>query len=194
MDIEKTTRGQLITALSLEFDCFEEVTIEHFAFRRHRVRADVVAFPRDSRFSQYALAFECKIPTENWQDKHWAYAVRQASDYNFGRVVKDKRFQHLEGRRIAGSFLFPSPAMSMVNGDANDAATFGIMLLALHFRVGRAFWEPRNKGKRFVVAFGSNEIWRSDTGYTFVADGLIKGKRTIGSQKIDVIQELDGIG
>jgi hypothetical protein len=194
VDVEKATRVELITALSSEFDCFEEVNIEHFAFSRHRVRADVVAFPRDVRFAEYALAFECKIPKESWQDKHWAYAARQASDYNFGRIVRDRRFQQFENRRIAASFLFPSPRMSMVTGDANDASTFGIMLLALHFRVGRAFWEQRKNGKRFVVAFGPNEIWRSDTGYAHVADGLIKGKRTLGSQKIDVIQELDGIG
>ncbi len=41
---------------------------------------------------------------------------------------------------------------------------------------------------------GPNDVWRSDVGYTGQAEGLIKGKRTVGSQRVDILRELDGIG
>lgn len=195
MDIEQARREELKNILSGHFACHEEVRLRHALFRTCRIRADIVAIPLDPKLAGYALAFEVKEPTSpNWQTKHWIHAMRQASDYLYAEIEPQPGIPGGVGRRIAASFLYPSPPISGIFSlDSCDEPLAGALLLALHFRVGHAHYD-RKKGDRFVLSFGPNEVWRSDIGFSAVAIGLLTGKRTVGSQRIDVLRSLKGYG
>ena len=194
MDVEKQRRSELIRALDPDFVCFEEVRLQHLTFPRLTVRADIVAIPIAPQFQGYALAFEVKDPSEQWQYKNWSKTIRQASDYVYGKILPDPRLNEHVGRRISCSFVYPSPEYIRTMPTEEDSIIVGIFHLAIHFRVGRAFIDTSRREKRFCLTMGPNDVWRSDVGYTGQAEGLIKGKRTVGSQRVDILRELDGIG
>lgn len=208
MDVEKERRAELVAALGEQFICFEEVALRHPLFSKHRVRADIVAIPLDKRLENYALAFEVKEPKHGYMNyASWSQAMRQAADYVYAKIEGRPNRPDLTpfiGRRISGAFLFPSPAWNPAGHVASlddpfvrpgdEKIVTGAMHLALHLRVGRGFWEKRSAGRRFVLSFGPNEVWRSDSGFMEASIGLITGKRTLGSQKLDVMAELDGLG
>lgn len=203
MDIEKARRAELMAALGDQFVCFEEVTLTHAMFTRHKVRADVVAIPLDERLAGYAFAFEVKEPTQAWNYAAWSGAIRQASDYVYAKIDPVAPAVQFAGRRIAGAFMFPSPPYNP-HGMPMEPTPFvrpgeeqmvsGQFHLALHFRVGRAFWETTRRGPRFNLSFGPNPVWDSERGLWHHGVNLIAGKRTLGSGKIDVKAELDGWG
>lgn len=194
MDVEKERRNELIRALSADFVCFEEVRLQHFTFPRISVRADIVAVPLTPEYRGYAFAFEVKQPSERWQYKDWSKTIRQASDYVYGKILPDPRLSGHVGRRIACSFVYPAPEYIRSKPTEEDSIIVGIFHLAIHFRVGRAFTDNSRRTTRFCLTMGPNEVWRSDVGYTGQAPGLIKGLRTVGSQRVDVLRELDGMG
>lgn len=206
MDIEKARRAELIDALGDHFICFEEVKLRHALMSKHCVRADVVAIPIEETFWGFAIAFEVKEPSYKRRNAaQWIQSLRQASDYVYASIEPEKRNDNLAGhigRRIAGAFVFPAPAFGgreIVTPEtelAQDERVFmaGAMQLGLHFRIGGAGWEQTGIGPRFRLMFGLNEVWRSDCGFCHSGPGLLSGKRTLGSQKVDVMTELDGIG
>jgi hypothetical protein len=200
MDVERERRQELMAALGEGFEFFEEATLRHATFTGRKVRADIVAVPRDNRLSGYAFAFEVKEP----KDGHyafWSRTVRQAADYVYASVEASGSAGRYAGRRIAGAFVFPAPPYDPtgLKGIASpfvrrgeEAMVSGIFHLALHFRVGRAFWqEPK---RRFCLSFGPNTVWESDCGFRIQGFGLITGERSLGSRRIDVRTELDGWG
>jgi hypothetical protein len=152
-----------------------------------------------------AIGFEVKLPdAEKWNFATWAKAMQQAADYVYATIEPQKggppELRQFVGRRIAAAFIFPSPACYPRGGrrgaefvrDGDEQLIAGALQLALHFRVGHAGWQQTGIGPRLVISFGPNEVWRNDVG--FCGTGLLAGKRTIGSQKIDVFAELDGVG
>jgi hypothetical protein len=203
MDVEKENRCNLISALGDEFECYEEVPVEHVIFKHRAVRPDIVAVPRDLRLSRYALAFEVKRPNTTWNYADWSQAIRQASDYVYGRIGPKAPCADLVGRRIAAVFMFPCPPVDpegrlldkgpFVRPDCSVVVT-GVFHLALHFRIGRALWRTTRHGQEFSLCFGPNEVWNSRKGFKNQGINLLTGSRTIGSQRMDVAAELDGIG
>ncbi|RWP46877.1 hypothetical protein [Mesorhizobium sp.] len=203
MDIEKERRADLIAGLGEQFRCFEEVTLTHATFTRRKIRADVIAIPVDDRLADYALAFEVKEPSQAWNYSDWSHAIRQASDYVYGKIDPVAPAAKYAGRRIACAFMFPSPpynphglpmAPTPFVRPGLEQMVSGQFHLALHFRVGRAFWETSKLGRRFALSFGPNPLWDSEHGFLDRGLSLIAGKRTLGSGKIDVKAELDGWG
>jgi len=202
MDVEKKHRAELIRALDSHFVCFEEVKLRHALMTKHCIRADVIAIPTDQKFWGFAIAFEVKEPTSKYRNAaDWIQTLRQASDYVYASIEPEKRDDNLAsyvGRRVAAAFVFPAPKYALVGtehekpGDARFLA--GAMQLGLHFRVGGADWESTGIGPRFRLMMGPNEVWRSDCGFCHTGPGLLSGKRTLGSRKVDVMAELDGIG
>jgi len=208
MDVEKNRRAELIEVLSGHFICFEEVDLRHALMTKHCIRADVVAIPNEPKFWGFAIAFEVKEPTSKYRNSaDWIQSLRQAADYVYASIEPKNRADNLSshfGRRIAAAFLYPVPSYmpnirEVTQADAelvekDDRFLAGAMQLALHFRVGGASWEQTGIGPRFRLIFGPNEVWRSDCGFCHSGPGLLSGKRTLGSRKVDVMAELDGIG
>lgn len=203
MDVEKEYRAELIGALGSAFECFEEVPLEHPLFRGRKVRADLVAIPVDPRLSGYALAFEVKRPDRTWDYSKWSGAIRQASDYVYGRIAPAGPARAFAGRRIAAAFMFPSPPLN-TEGRLTDTGPFvfpassvmvsGLFHMALHFRVGSAYWETIGRERNFCLTFGPNPVWDTRRGLRTQGINLIAGSRTLGSQRIDWKAELDGLG
>jgi hypothetical protein len=204
MDVEREQRRALIDALGEEFDCFEEVPLRHAIFSKRMVRADLVAVPRDTRLASYAFAFEVKQPDQTWDYSRWSQALRQASDYIYGAITPQGSAAIYAGRRISAAFMYPSPPLDpegrlpdkglYVRPDTSVMVT-GLFHMALHLRVGRAHWETDSKGKRvFALNFGPNPVWCSKKGFRDQGLHLVAGKRTLGSQRIDIRKELDGWG
>lgn len=203
MDVEKEQRAALIAALGNEFDCFEEVALQHALFGRRTVRADIVAVPRDERLASYAFAFEVKQPNTTWDYSAWAHAIRQATDYIYAPILPLGPAAKFAGRRISAAFMFPAPGIDpegrrpdkgpYVRPDTSVMVT-GLFHLALHLRVGRAHWEQDRHGSRFCLSFGPNPVWCSGKGFRDQGLNLVAGKRTLGSQRIDIRKELDGWG
>lgn len=201
MDHEKARRTELILALQDDFDCFEEVTLRHATFTRQFVRADVVGVPRDPRLNGFALAFEVKEPTTEWHYPKWSHAVKQSSDYVYGRIQENSSAATYAGRRISAAFLFPAPpykpeSLTPSNSPfmryGQEALHAGILHLALHFRVGYAYWNSQPKTPRFTLCFGPNRVWEQRFGFTSQGLSLLSGSRPLGSRRIDFKEELDG--
>lgn len=202
MDVEKARRNELMMALGSSFDCFEEVILRHPTFQNHTIRADLVAVPVDSRFNNYALAFEVKNATPDWSAIEWCEAIKQASDYVYATIEPNQAsLEAFSGRRISASFIFPAPpydrfgthsdGRGVIRENEVTVAT-GALHLALHFRVGRAYWWGVSSGQIFSLSLGPNLIWDAKNGFRKAYIGLVTGKRSIGSQMIDVMKELSG--
>jgi len=70
----------------------------------------------------------------------------------------------------------------------------GAFELGVHSRVGKASWETYlgGRARRLDLWLGS-DVWRSDVGFRPNALGVLKGKRPLGSQQVDVLKEFVGI-
>jgi hypothetical protein len=198
MDVEIEKRKELIGYISNSFYCYEEVTLLHSVFTKRKVRCDVLAIPKDSRYAGLTFAFEVKLDVVDRPDEDWRKAIHQAMDYIYA-VVDDGKFSGLNGRRVTSAFIFPGNLQHVLpHQDTAMAVERGIiwggLLVAAHFRVGQATVESfANRSTRFALKFGTNPAWRSDKGFTDQADGLLIGKRQIGSRKVDVWQDLAGM-
>ncbi len=203
MDVELEQRKALIAALGDQFECFEEVPLQHAIFTRRHIRADIIAVPKDERLSSYAFAFEVKLPDRSWDYSRWSNALRQASDYIYGAITPDGPARRYAGRRISAAFMYPSPPLDpegrlpdkgpYVRPDTSVMVT-GVFHMGLHLRVGRAYWEHHKNGQRFRLSLGPNPVWCSQQGFRDQGLNLVAGKRALGSGRIDVSAELDGWG
>ncbi|WP_421951704.1 hypothetical protein [Pelagibacterium sp.] len=203
MDVEKEQRAALVSALGAGFECFEEVPLQHALFTRRTIRADILAVPKDDRLASYAFAFEVKQPDTSWDYSAWAQAIRQATDYVYASIQPSGPAAKYAGRRISAAFKFPAPPVDpegrrvdkgpYVRPDTSVMVT-GVFHLALHLRVGRAYWEDDQHGRRFRLDFGPNPVWCCRRGFRNQGINLVAGKRTLGSQRIEIRNELDGWG
>jgi hypothetical protein len=198
LDIEKPNRAELIKGLSVGFDCFEEVLLDHALFANTRVRADIIAVPKLKELEGFVFAFEVKVPKPNWGYGHWSQHIKQAHDYLYARVA-DPKFPELGGLVVSCAFLYPTPPYNLLERTAIDSPYIekldqvlasGAFHLGLHFRVGRAFWEKNPPFRRLVLAFGPNDVWNGFDGFVPRGKGLLDGKRSVGSRKIDVLSQL----
>lgn len=194
MDIEANHRHELIERLGASFLCFEEVEIEHPLFSGLLLRADVVAIPIEDDLWGHALAFEVKCYDESADYAAWSAAIKQASDYVYGRIRSTHHI--LSGRRISAAFVFPAteylpyiPKHDASSDISNRVMISGVFHCALQWRVGRAHLSTR---EGFSLSFGPNEFWTTRRGFSGQARALIKNKRRVGSRGIDVCSMLDG--
>jgi hypothetical protein len=200
MDIEKPVRIELMNALSEHFICFEEVNLFHALLPKQIIRADVVAFPRGDQLAGCGIAFETKLPTAEIDSANFAEVIKQSSDYVYASVAPDDRVGEYVGRRINSSFVFPSQPFRTQMRDlekefgSNGAEVLqasGALQLALHFRVGRAYWEKAYPDKRFALAFGRNDVWNSQEGFLKRGEALFNPKRRLGTKRVDFISEIE---
>ena len=180
MDIERDLRNELRQHLSSEFDTFEEVSLT--STNGHRIRADVIASPRSSNFSNTLFAFEVKTAS-NRNFQKWTHVFKQAYDYVQGTVEKSE----WENHTVTAAFVFPAPPYNTAGGlleksdywrlhEAGQIA--GVMHMASMFNVGAATLRNNNPRKGLNLSFGPNTLWNEFHGW------FEDGKRLLSSQRI----------
>lgn len=159
-----------------------------------KLRADLIAIPKDDKFCEQLFAFEVKIPDGTWHYAHWSDTIRQAENYVYGLIDSS---HVMGGRFVTAAFVYPFPDIFGPCRDdppiiraGDEPMLQGALNLALHLRVGRAFSDFHHRAPRFTLAFGPNEVWREDVGFLPGGTGLLKGRRRFGSRKVDVLKEL----
>lgn len=185
MDVEQIVRAELVSLLRDDFDCEEEVQLRIIGGKG--VRCDVLAIPRDEKFSGCSLAFECKRPSRDWHYAPWSRAIKQAAD-NVGAEVVDPRLP--DAGIVKAAFLYPAPMVvprgqpQPANGlirEGFEEAIAGMFHLALMFRVGKAGSVLSGKEPNMCLVLGPNEVWNSRKGFTENGRNLLLGGRPIGS-------------
>lgn len=189
-DYEAETRRELIELLSPHFFCKEEVMLENALFVR-RVRADVIASPKESKYSGLTFAFEVKVPKQNWELKNWLHATKQASDYVWGQIVDETSV--FASRRVNAAFVYPGPnLLAWANDNFKNERFFrdydvqplrGVFDLALHFRVGTARLSAA-RSSSLELKFSTNRIWSAQNGFSVHADNLLMGPQRLGSASV----------
>lgn len=199
MDIEAALRRELIDALTPDFACFEEVALRPALFPERRVRADVVAVPLDQEFFGHALAFEVKRVGQKNDCTYWSTAIRQAQDYVYAHLDSDHHL--LSGRRISAALVYPAPRyyvypprFNCPDDISEKLMISGAFLSAMHSRVGRAMKDESSRFKDLHLYMGPNFFWSEKLKFTGQAKAVLKNRRRLGSQHVDVIQELGGLG
>ena len=204
MDNEKELRSELMAALSAAFTSWEHVPVRHAVFVSKVLVTDVIAVPLDPEYAGLTFAFEVKNPLA-WSGPkahldvpHWTRAIHQAADYVYATLEPRPGFERLHGRRVSIAFVYPTTCVNRGIPGNNEAEylnrIWGAFEAGVHSRVGKASWEKvgnRERG-RLDLWLGA-DIWRSDKGFRTNAPGVLRGKRPLGSQQVDVLRELRGI-
>jgi hypothetical protein len=205
MDNEKELRAELMAALATGFLCWEHVPVRHAIFNKHVLVADVVAVPLDPDYAGLTLAFEVKSPLTRTSPKrhldvpYWTRAIHQASDYVYATIEASSGVEHLYSRRISSAFIFPTTCLRR-DYMALDRCNLDYLLriegafeASCHAKVGKASWHGGSKDTKgnLNLSLGNN-VWRSDLGFREHAMGILRGKRPLGSQSIDIVRELPG--
>ena len=193
LDIEQEKRKQLISYLGDSYHCLEECRLGLMGFNEI-LRADVVAFSK-CETEPWTLAFEVKVPTHKWELKHWLNALRQAGNYPNCTVI-DERAGSAAGSLIDASFIYPGPDLGHWKDENSQDNRFyrdhdieplrGAILLAQHFKVGTANYDPR--ANKFSLKLGTDPIWDTRSGFRKKSKNLL-AKRKIGSLKRSVRED-----
>lgn len=180
--------------LAKGFDTWCEVPLRHALFRRRTLRVDLIAFPRDPRFSDIALAFEVK-GHEQWDGPRYAKALKQASDYVLATVDTGIVPPEHNGKRVMGVFLWPGkpePELDDPYPEYERGRFYGMAHLAGYFRVGTASYTDRRGTPVFCLRLGE-QLWFEDRGWRASARNVLVGKRQIGSQRFPILDELEAM-
>lgn len=195
---EVKVRALLRRLLDPAFETFEEVPVRHALFRRRRLRADVLAIPRDPAYSDIAVAFETKSARE-WDIPSLSQALKQASDYVLSTVEPDTPAH--AGKRVMATFIFPGLEFkgegviaALEDPVAAYKAAFyaGLVHMASYHRVGQARLGMAY-GQRALSLLLPGEVWLSTRGWRANARNLLVGKRQLGSQRFPILEELKGL-
>jgi len=201
MDIERPIRAELIGALLDDFACVEHVPLRHALFTDRIITCDVLAIPRDDRFSGLTIAFEVKCAESAWCPSagvtnvpFWTRAIKQAADYVYAEVVSDFDDTSLHGRRIAASFVYPANIRRNAKSTEHDIRAWGAFEAACHLRVGRAYIQDILGGRaRCLNLYLGTELWSTGKGFSSHANGVLRGRRPLGSQQVDLLSFFPGI-
>jgi hypothetical protein len=199
MDIEASYRSALIEALGEDFDCVEHVPLRHVFLRDKTIVCDVLARPKDSRYDGLTFAFEVKCPDKGWLPSEgvicvpfWTRAIKQAADYVYAEVVPGSAQSLFAGRRVGCAFVFPANLRRGRSATEHDLRAWGAFEAACHFRVGHASLALGRKESDLSLHLGT-DLWASKKGFSGNAAGVLRGKRPLGSQQVDVLSALSGL-
>lgn len=170
---EPLARAVIIDRLSRHFDFTEEV--EAINADGHVMRIDAVA---TCRASGWIFGWEFK--RSHLFKSEFADAIRQGIHYRMSRIT-DPRLAAAHGTRLPAIALFPDWL-----GEHDDDTTNygkeaeGMRLLGAQFRVGTMRQSGNNE---FIFIMGQSAIWHSPSGWTKNAEGVLFGKRGLGSTR-----------
>jgi hypothetical protein len=170
---EPDARAFLIERLSPAFEFWEKV---------RAVGIDGDSFELDAvskcRTTGHVIGWEFK--RSPLFKSEFADALRQAIHYRFARIA-DSRLPGLEGAHLAAIAVFPDwegKHDDDVSDYSREAA--GMRILAGQFRVGTM--RLASSG-RLSFIMSENAIWHSDDGWNKNAEGVLYGKRSLGSAR-----------
>jgi hypothetical protein len=181
MDIEKPLRKELISLLSNDFDCFEEVDLYSSRFQRD-VRCDVLAIAKDELLGvPLTFAFEVK-KIQQWSVGKYCDAMHQA----YGYVAADvKKLSVIPESKVDAAFVFPSPRWAWKdapNTHDEGLVMSGISMFAGRLNVGQAKLDLKN---RLGLFMGAAEIWISGKGWGGQAPAKFPGRNILTPKMID---------
>ncbi|NQV22276.1 MAG: hypothetical protein HQ511_12755 [Rhodospirillales bacterium] len=187
-DCESDAQADLEILLSTDFHLAGNVEIESAAFTGRRLRPDLVAIPRDKSYSDFLIGFEVKAGCPN-KTGDYASHLKQAADYVLGEIVDARLFgenkERFFARTIQAAFLFPSYDETYFDSRKEKLLRlYGMHQLSAKFKVGRATFV--NGALALIMGAGANPVWIQGRGWRPHARGLVRGKRQIGSQRINL--------
>jgi hypothetical protein len=163
---------------------------------------DVLARPKAAQFAGLTFAFEVKCPDSGWRPSEgvldvpfWTRAIKQAADYVYAEVIPNPAQSLFAGRRVGCAFVFPTHARrGSREATEHVLRAWGAFETACHFRVGRAFIDFVRGGRerRLNLHLGT-ELWATKKGFSRNAEGILRGKRPLGSQQVDILSALPDI-
>jgi len=170
---EPEARAFLIDQLSPDFQFWEEV---------RAIGVDGDSFNLDAvskcRASGHVIGWEFK--KSPLFKSEFADALRQAIHYRFARIA-DNRLPELQGAQLAAIAVFPDwdgTHDDDISDYSREAA--GMRVLAGQFRVGAV---RLASDSRLSFIMSENAIWHSDAGWNKNAEGVLYGKRGLGSAR-----------
>jgi len=170
---EPLARAEVLRRLSSHFEFVEEV--EATNADGHALRIDAVATCRTTGWT-----FGWEFKRSHLFKSEFADAIRQAIHYRLSRIT-DARLPAHKGLQLPAVALFPDWL-----GEHDDDTTNygkeaeGMRLVGAQFRVGTI----RQTGDdKFTFIMGQPAIWHSASGWTKTAEGVLFGKRGLGSTR-----------
>ncbi len=170
---EPLARAAIVGGLSGHFDFIEEV--EAINADNDVMRIDAVATCRTTGWT-----FGWEFKRSHLFKSEFADAMRQAIHYRLSRIT-DARLPKHRGRRLPALALFPD-WLGQHDDDTTDYGkeAEGMRLVGAQFRVGTM----RQIGDdKFAFFMGQVAIWRSTSGWTMNAEGILFGARGVGSTR-----------
>jgi hypothetical protein len=170
---ESLSRAAIIDGLSGHFDFIEEV--EAVNADGNLMRIDAV-----SRCRATGWTFGWEFKRSHLFKSEFADAMRQGIHYRLSRIT-DARLPSYKDMQLPAIALFPDWL-----GEHDDDTTNygreaeGIRLVGAQFRVGTM---RQSGGDKFAFIMGQSAIWHSVSGWTKNAEGVLFGKRGIGSTR-----------
>lgn len=194
MSPEEQKCVELESWLAPAFETWREVRLRHALFRRCKLRIDLLAVPREEPYRRIALGFEVKGHAK-WDEPIWAKALKQASDYVLATVEPDRPdVRPHVGKRVMAVFVWPAPSwvVSSKSTDIQGVFLSGMAQMAGYLRVGRAM-VSQSRRPSLELTFGPNDVWGSVSGWRPHAHNMLVGKRQIGSQRFNILDELEAM-
>lgn len=168
---EPLARDALLSGLANFFDFHEEVSAtgpngDNFWF-------DAIGVCQDNGWT---IGFDVK--KSHLFKSEFADSLRQTIHYRHARIT-DPRLPNLMGSSLPAMLLFPDWLGEHDDDSTNYAGEAeGMRLLAAQFRVGTL---RKIESDRFSMFMGQNAVWHSNRGWSKTADGILFGKRGLGS-------------
>ncbi|HRY23217.1 MAG: hypothetical protein H6852_06995 [Geminicoccaceae bacterium] len=170
---EPLARAEVLQRLAPHFEFFEEVKAES-------ANGDVMRIDAVSQCRLTGWTFGWEFKRSHLFKSEFADAMRQGIHYRLSRIA-DARLPTHKGLQLPAIVLFPDWL-----GEHDDDVTNygreaeGMRLVGAQFRVGTM----RQSGdERFAFIMGQSAIWHSASGWTKNAEGLLLGKRSLGSTR-----------
>ncbi|MFD1613344.1 hypothetical protein ACFSCW_16195 [Sphingomonas tabacisoli] len=156
---EPFARAAIVDGLSCYFDFIQEV--EAMNADGNLMRIDAVS---RCRLTNWTFGWEFK--KSHLFKSEFADAMRQAVNYRLSRII-DPRLPAYKDMQLPAIAVFPDWLE-------------GMRLLGAQFRVGTMRQISHDK---FSFLMGQSAIWHSSSGWTKNAEGVLFGKRGLGSTR-----------
>jgi len=170
---EPLARSVILTSLAQNFSFIEEVKAR--SAEGYDLRIDAVG---TCRTTGWAIGFEFK--RSHLFKSEFADTMRQAIHYRLARIT-DPRLPSLDGKQLAAIAIFPD---WLGKHDVDDISypreAEGMRLVGAQFRVGTM---RQGSNGKLTFIMGQGGIWNSVFGWSKTAEGVLFGKRGLGSTR-----------
>ena len=170
---EPLARAAIIDGLASHFDFIEE--IEAINADNNIMRIDAVATCRTS-----GRTFGWEFKRSHLFKSEFADAMRRGIHYRLSRIT-DTCLPTLKNLQLPAIALFPDWLGEHDDDTTNyGKETEGMRLVGAQIRVGTM---RQSSDDKFAFIMGQSAIWHSSSGWTKNAEGVLFGKRGLGSTR-----------